>query len=300
MALPRFETLDGGLSDAAVQSWSEQGVLLLENFFPLAQCRVLRQRAEALVQAWDPEDERVRFADVGNSATADAHLAASAEAISMFLEQDATDAQGRLRCERWQAVNKIGHALHDVDPVFDTFSRDPRLARLSRSLGLSAPVLVQSMYIFKQPRIGGEVSLHQDSTFLYSQPETCIGLWVAIEDATLHNGCLYAAPGGHKGPLRKRFRAAYASVATGADEGEGTVAARMEMLDDTPWPDTQVPLPVAAGSVIVLHGRLPHGSGPNHSDQSRHAYSLHLREAGARWPADNWLQRSSALPLRGF
>ncbi len=292
--LPQFHAPDGRLSNAAVQSWEQQGVLLLEAFFSLSQCRTLRQRAEHLLEAWKPEDEQVRFADVGNSAAADAHLAASAEAISVFLEQDATDAEGRLRCDRHQAVNKIGHALHDLDPVFNAFSRDPAMARLSRSLGMRKPLLVQSMYIFKQPRIGGEVSLHQDSTFLYSRPQSCIGLWVALEDATLRNGCLYAAPGGHRGPLRKRFRA------PGAGAAGSPPSAHMQVLDETPWPDRQVALPVTAGSLIVLHGRLPHGSGPNLSEQSRHAYSLHLMEADADWPADNWLQRSPALPLRGF
>ena len=40
------------------------------------------------------------------------------------------------------------------------------------------------MYIFKQPRIGGEVVCHQDSTFLYTEPESAIGFWLAIEDQT--------------------------------------------------------------------------------------------------------------------
>jgi phytanoyl-CoA hydroxylase len=54
------------------------------------------------------------------------------------------------------------------------------------------------MYIFKQPGIGGEVGCHQDATFLYTDPITVTGFWFAIEDATLENGCLWAAPGGHR------------------------------------------------------------------------------------------------------
>ena len=64
------------------------------------------------------------------------------------------------------------------------------------------------MYIFKQPSIGGEVTCHQDSTFLYTDPMSCVGFWFALEDATLENGCLWAEPGGHRGPLRKLFRRA--------------------------------------------------------------------------------------------
>ena len=39
------------------------------------------------------------------------------------------------------------------------------------------------MYIFKQPRIGGEVICHQYSSFLHTQPMSCVGLWLAVEDA---------------------------------------------------------------------------------------------------------------------
>jgi ectoine hydroxylase-related dioxygenase (phytanoyl-CoA dioxygenase family) len=50
------------------------------------------------------------------------------------------------------------------------------------------PVVVQSMYIFKNPGIGGEVTAHQDATFLHSQPDLkVIGLWFALEDATVSN-----------------------------------------------------------------------------------------------------------------
>jgi phytanoyl-CoA hydroxylase len=45
---------------------------------------------------------------------------------------------------------------------------------------------------------------------------------------------------------------------------------------------------------------LPHFSGPNQSDRSRHAYTLHVIEGECRYPADNWLRRGPVLPLRGF
>ncbi len=83
--------------------------------------------------------------------------------------------------------------------------------------------LWQSMFIFKQPGIGGEVHWHQDATFLHSEPMTVTGFWIALEDATVDNGCLWVAPGGHRGPLRKRF----------VRHGD---AVRLVALDDTPWP----------------------------------------------------------------
>jgi phytanoyl-CoA hydroxylase len=179
--------------------------------------------------------------------------------------------------------------MHDLDPVFERFSRTPELAALASELGLKQALLLQSMYIFKQPFIGGEVNSHQDSTFLYTEPTTCLGFWFALEDATLENGCLWALPGGHTLGLKKRFVRA---------EGGGTA---FQVLDPTPLPEEgMVPLEVEKGTLVVLHGLLPHKSGANTSPRSRHAYSVHLIDATATYPQDNWLHRAPTLPLRGF
>ena len=67
------------------------------------------------------------------------------------------------------------------------------------------PIVCQSMYIFKQPHIGGEVRPHQDASYLYTEPLKEIGVWIALEDCTVENGCLSFIPGSHKGPLATRF-----------------------------------------------------------------------------------------------
>ena len=74
----------------------------------------------------------------------------------------------------------------------------------------------------------------------------------------------------------------------------------MKVLDDTPWPDVEpVALEAPRGTLVVLHGLLPHASAANRSSRQRHAYSVHVIDAQARYSDDNWLQRPH-LPLRGF
>lgn len=74
-----------------------------------------------------------------------------------------------------------------------------------------------------------------------------------------------------------------------------------QTFDREPWPEDElIPLEVSKGSLILLHGLLPHRSLENRSDRSRHAYTLHLVPADASYPADNWLQRSATMPFRGF
>ncbi len=68
------------------------------------------------------------------------------------------------------------------------------------------PVVIQSMAILKPPKVGGLVNIHQDSTFLYDYPETLVGFWIPLQDATVNNGCLWGLPGSHKGPLYSRSR----------------------------------------------------------------------------------------------
>jgi phytanoyl-CoA hydroxylase len=151
-------------------------------------------------------------------------------------------------------------------------------------LAIKEPALVQSMYIFKQPRIGGEVTCHQDSTFLYTDPPSVVGLWFALEDATIDNGCLWALPGGHLNGLKSRFV---------RDPAGGTKFVR---LNEEPWPDEGlVPLEVPAGTLILLDGMLPHLSRINRSDRSRHAYTLHFIDGACEYPAENWL-RPASLP----
>ena len=138
----------------------------------------------------------------------DRYFRESGGAIRFFFEEHATDQPVAL------ALNKIGHALHDLDPVFDRISRQPRMAALARALGLVQPLLLQSMYLFKQPQIGAEVGWHQDATYLCTRPVTVTGLWIALDDADRDNGCLMALPGGHRGPLRQRFHRAGAGLVT--------------------------------------------------------------------------------------
>eukprot|EP00884_Botryococcus_braunii_P020593 jgi/Botrbrau1/7217/Bobra.0021s0003.1 len=179
--------------------------------------------------------------------------------------------------------------MHDVDSVFRSYSRSSKIAAVLKGLGYSRPVPVQSMYIFKQPGIGGEVVPHQDSSFLYTQPESVVGLWLAIEDANLTNGCLWALPGSQKGELARRM--------TVTEDGAG-VKFDKEPLDYAM--DEFVPLEVKAGTLVLLHGRLVHYSKENTSPVSRHAYTVHVVESkpGVTYAEDNWLQRRPDFPFK--
>lgn len=267
--------------------YADDGYLEVPGFLDAAGCAALIKRAEAIAEAEAPNGPRSVFTTEEQRRRSDEWFLGSGDKIRCFFEKDAFAADGSFTRPPAQALNKIGHALHDLDPIFNKISYDPRLAALAEQLGMHEPLALQSMVIFKQPGIGGEVGCHQDAAFLYTDPITVTGFWIALEDATLDNGCLWAERGGHRGPLRQQFRRA-----AGGTE--------FVTLDSTPLPDPSslTPLPVAAGTLVVLHGKLPHYSGPNRSGRRRLAYSLHCIAADADYPAWNWLQRGPDMPLR--
>ena len=271
-----------------LEQFTTNGFLVLEDFNTPEACDALMQRGQELAEGFDYKGHASVFQTKNQSKTADDYFIDSSNKISFFFEKDAFDESGDLKSDLFHSLNKIGHALHDLDPLYNNFSRSDKMKALANDLRLSDYVIIQSMQILKHARIGGVVDVHQDSTFLYTEPDTCIGFWFALEDATIENGCLWAKPGGHKTSLRSWFR---------KKEESGT---EMHVFDETPLSmEGMIPLEVKKGTCIVLDGLLPHYSLPNTSGKSRQAYAIHTISKQARYPKENWLQRNMS-ELKGF
>ena len=115
-----------------------------------------------------------------------------------------------------------------------------------------------------------------------------VGLWFALEDATIENSCLWVLPNGHHKAIRSIF-----------ERTENGLSFQDLGLPEFNMNDF-VPLEVKKGTLILLHGNLPHYSTQNLSDVSRHAYTLHLIEGNYLYSNKNWLQRPDETPFRGF
>mmetsp|Transcript_49990 Transcript_49990/g.117582 ORF Transcript_49990/g.117582 Transcript_49990/m.117582 type:complete len:338 (+) Transcript_49990:45-1058(+) len=301
------------------RKFEQDGFLLLKGFASKDECQKMKARMEELVDAWDPQAEKLtKFStDVKDQLEmqgASDYFLDSADRIHFFIEKDAGDEDGKIKksVSKARSLNKVGHGLHVADPVFREYSQSSKVAELVAELGWRDPVLPQSMYIFKQPATGSEVTSHQDSSFLYTTPKpTCMGLWLALDDATLENGCLWARPGSHKEAVRRIFvrnpeyfeggnQKATQLIFENLDDGkvppwewEGKMPAGSEPPSSGLREKGFAALECEAGDLVVIHGQVDHLSLANTSSKPRETFQLHLVEGpgeGITWSPRNWLQ----------
>ncbi|KAI6239700.1 hypothetical protein M3Y99_00562800 [Aphelenchoides fujianensis] len=239
------------------------GFVLIEDVFTEAEADEMKAEMERIVAGINPEDhpKSVFTTDDEERHASDRFFLNSVANISHFYEEGALDADGKLVVPKDQSINKIGHALHWLNP---------------------------SMHIFKNPKIGGAVGTHVDATFLRTNPiGNLVGLWIALDEATEENGCLWFIPGSHKQPP-----ADYRFVRT---EPKNPNDPLVKFVGQKPVYEEAnfVPVPVKKGSMMLIHGLVVHKSEANTSDKSRHAYTLHVADTTSEtWDPLNWMQET--------
>jgi len=258
-----------------LREFEEKGFLHLKALISTAACDQLIARMRDLVARFAHQDHNKIFDTGPHTHSKDRYFLDSAQKISFFFDKNSSPKHAQNNT--FKALNKVGHALHDLCPVYRRFSHQEKFYELMKTLGHRKPQLVQSMFIFKQPFFGDAVPAHQDATFLHTDPPSVIGLWIALEDAHEENGCLWVLPHAHKSVLKERFVKA----------GNNLI---FKDQKKTNWPaDKFIPLRAQKGDIIVLHGLLPHSSKQNRSSKTRFAYTLHFVDRLSYYLPDNWL-----------
>jgi len=300
------------LTEAQLQEYNDKGFLAIPEFASPDELSSLQKSGLGLLDTFDPQSISV-FSTKNQTKKTDQYFLDSANNVSFFFEEGAINDDGKLLCPKNLSINKIGHAMHDLVPEFRSWTRkNPKITALLRSLGYRRPLPVQSMFIFKQPGIGGEVVPHQDSSFLATEPlNTVMGLWLALEDATVDNGCLWALAGSHKHGIYRKFirNPEDTSVSfSGELPPEILEESKNNNATTTTTTDTTIadgvnskfePIEVKAGTLVLLHGANVHKSYENTSGKSRHAFTIHVVEGadGVMYSKTNWLQRKENFPF---
>lgn len=283
-----------------VDSFNKQGCLLVPKFLTPEHAKDLLLRSHELLKDFDVKTHPMSVFTTSDKAhVGDEYFLNSSDNVSFFFEPSALEEKhGKtyLVKPKEQAINKFGHALHLYDSEFEKVTvKNPKVEEIVKKLGFHLPRALQSMVICKQPGIGGAVPSHQDGVFLYTNPQSAVGFWIALEDATIENGCLSYAPGSHSThPITKRFVRRFDKT-TGEELGgtefiylnghEETIA-RLPPDEKLKW----VTVECKAGDLVLIHNSVLHRSETNRSEKSRFAYAFHVIEGTAEYDKLNWLQ----------
>ncbi|XP_072394960.1 phytanoyl-CoA dioxygenase domain-containing protein 1 homolog [Diabrotica undecimpunctata] len=271
--------------DDVKRKFETEGFAVIENLFTPEEVEEMKNEAQNLIKSMPGESKRTVFSTTHSESqqNKDKYFLDSGDKIAYFYEEGALGPNGELLVEPENSLNKIGHALHELNPVFKKHTFSEKIKEAAFQLGFEEPVIPQSMYIFKNPKIGSEVTAHQDASYLHTDPLKVAGFWIALDDATVENGCLWFSRRSHNGGIHRRF---IRNPDPNADE---------LLIYNSAAPYYQKssfsPVPVSKGSCILIHGQVVHYSEANKSDKSRHAYTFHIVESkNTTYSKDNWLQ----------
>ena len=285
-----------GLTPDQLASYKRDGYLIIPDALSPDTVSSLLAESHHLLESFDLSSHPLTKFSTGESSShvGDDYFLASGDKVRFFFEEDAFTPSGELAKPKHRAVNKFGHYLHELSPPFKAATFSPLHQAIGKQLGFRDSRVLQSMVICKQPEIGGRVPPHQDSTFLYTNPPSAVGFWIALEDAMKENGCLSFAAGSHRRtPVKSRFvrKKTGAGTEFAGVEGEHFPRDLDIVKDEGGNVEERYDLgEVKAGTLVLIHGNLLHKSEKNLSKSSRLIYTFHIIEGENQYDTRNWLQ----------
>lgn len=171
------------------------------------------------------------------------------------------------------------HQPHYISPVMEKYVKHPKICGvLSQITAAHLPwwdgsvKCMQSMVFVKPPQFQGQ-AWHQDEIYIPTRDRSLIGAWIALDDATLENGCLWIIPGSHKKGYLHPQRAH-------GNPDEFDFAAESYGFDES----AAIPVEVKAGTLVFFNGYLLHRSFKNRSEVYRRVLVNHYCNAWSFLP----------------
>ena len=213
------------LSDSQLAQYEKNGFIVIENFLDPDELELWRENTQEAV------DQRLAVK-------------------GMLTNQDAD--------EYYRSVFTQCLKLADTHSGMRRIIFDPRIAEMAATLsGIDALRIWHDQALFKPP-FGNPTSWHLDNPFWSFDSRHAISIWVALDDATMANGCMFYIPGTHK-------TASFDNVGIGKQVGD--------LFGLYPeWKSIEpVGCPCPAGSAVFHHGLVAHGAGANMTNKPRRA-----------------------------
>ena len=200
------------------------------------------------------------------------------EAVSVGIEDAVRRCRGPYRRDRWESRHQ------DCRCVYDLCIRPELLDRMASLLGGDL-VLWNSVFFNKGPG-GREVPWHQDRDFLLLSPNINVAVWLAVDDATVENGCLEFIPGSHHQlvPHLPRVR---------GNQFEARADLRFVNRE------RKVPHPLRPGQFVIFHRDVLHHSDANLSLRRRLGLVIRFTVPGVRVDTSGLFPDHKVYPVRG-
>ncbi|MCC7264583.1 MAG: phytanoyl-CoA dioxygenase family protein [Candidatus Latescibacteria bacterium] len=163
--------------------------------------------------------------------------------------------------------------LVPYEPLFLELASTPALVEAVAAL-IGRPVQVwHDQSQLKPPRVGSAKPPHQDNSYHRIEPaDLTVTAWVAIDEATLENGCMRFLPGSHHHGLVDHVPL--------PGQEHNLSPANIDL-------STEVAVPCRAGDVALFHTLVLHHSLPNRTDQWRRSFICHYIHPKAQSPTDH-------------
>jgi phytanoyl-CoA hydroxylase len=248
---------------------------LSDLYSPAAIAEPLRGGWKAVDLTGVAEYERQGFVAVDPVLTPEQVATALAAIEDLATGRDAAFADIYLEPKRDERAPPPAHSLN-VRKIFRFVQHEPRLnaiahdeavlAIVRRLLGGRTPMLFQDMALLKPPRIGSEKPWHQDHAYFdLALDERVVGVWIALDPATIENGCMQFIAGGHRCGAMEHRAVRDWQIPDAAVRGVRSVVC-----------------PLPPGAAVFFDSYVPHGTPPNDSADRRRALQFHYCAAGAR------------------
>jgi len=150
------------------------------------------------------------------------------------------------------------------------------IRRVLRELVGEDVKLLQDMALLKPPFIGSRKTWHQDCAYFPIEPPNVVGFWIALDEATTENGCMWVLPGTHREAIP------HTKIPEETFEDFGIPKDHAVFRQVAP-----VAVPLKPGDALVFHGLTVHGTEPNKSAKRRRALQLHYMDAHCRYTGVN-------------
>ncbi len=227
------------VSDADIQHFRDHGFLVVEDAFTAAEIKAAIDGMVDLITGKQPDFTGIMYE------------AAVRDQIDNIAPEDRQD-----------YVRKISWFV-EFDERLKALCEHPALLAVLKRMLNAEPDLFQDMGLIKPPKIGREKPWHQDfAYFNLPQGTPVVGVWIALDEALIENGCMHVIPGTHReGPIVHFQRRDW------------------QICDTDVQVNRCVAVPLRPGSCLFFDGLLHHGTPPSQSDKRRRAVQYHYKPA---------------------